>query len=207
MGYLIIMMIFTVTAVKKQQQTFATIIMIYYYDTRIISFIKHLTLAILTLTKLGNSTSSQVQTIRNNPDCQASLPPSCAKSCFHGQPLCNFEPVNEDLVKRTILNSTAKTCDVDAFPTHLLLDSVFNDSLASGIFPSSFKTALVKPLLEKPSLNPNDLKNYRPVSNLPFLSKIPERIVLSQLNDHLTSNCSAPSNQHIDLTNAQKLNF
>ena len=100
-------------------------------------------------------------------------------------------------MKRTILNSTAKTCDVDAFPTHLLLDSVFNDSLASGIFPSSFKTALVKPLLEKPSLNPNDLKNYRPVSNLPFLSKTTERSVLFHLNDHLQTNTSAPSNQHI----------
>ena len=101
-------------------------------------------------------------------------------------------------MKRTIPNSAAKTCDLDPFPTHLLLEcldcllpyitSVINDSLASGIFPSSFKTPLVKPLLRKPSLDTNDLKNYRHVSNLPFLSKITERIVLSQLNDHLISN-------------------
>ena len=39
----------------------------------------------------------KVQTIRNNFDCQASLPPSCSKSCFHGRPLRNFKPVNEDL--------------------------------------------------------------------------------------------------------------
>ena len=101
-------------------------------------------------------------------------------------------------MKQTILNSAAKTCDLDAFPTDLLLEcldcllphitSVIYDSLASGIFPSSFKTALVKPLLKTPSLDPNDLKNDRPVSNLPFLSKITERIVLSRLNDHLISN-------------------
>ena len=139
-----------------------------------------------------------MQTIRNNVDCQASLPSSCTEPRFHGRPLRNFEPVDKDLVKRTILNSAAKTCDLDAFPTHLLLESldcllpyitsVINDSLTSGIFPSNFKTALVKPLLKNPSLDPNDLKNYRLVSNLPFLSKITERIVLSQLNDHLISN-------------------
>ena len=39
--------------------------------------------------------------------------------------------------------------------------------------------------VKKPSLDPNQLKNYRPVSNLPFLSKILERIVLSQLLAHL----------------------
>ena len=43
----------------------------------------------------------------------------------------------------------------------------------------------MKPFLEKPSLNPNDIKNYRPVSNLPFPSNVLERLVLSQLNRHL----------------------
>ena len=68
----------------------------------------------------------KVQTIRNNFDCQASLPTSCSESCFHQN--CgeagrgsNFEAVNEDFVKQTILNSAAKTCDLDAFPIHLLL--------------------------------------------------------------------------------------
>ena len=38
------------------------------------------------------------------------------------------------------------------------------------------------------SLDPDDLKNYRPVSNLSFLSQVLERIVLSQLNEHLNLN-------------------
>ena len=42
--------------------------------------------------------------------------------------------------------------------------------------------------LPKMSLDPDDLKNYRPVSNLFFLSKVLERIVLSQLNEHLNHN-------------------
>ena len=53
------------------------------------------------------------------------------------------------------------------------------------MFPAIFKKAVVKPLLKKSSLDPNELKNYRPVSNLPFLSKILEKIVLSQLLSHL----------------------
>ena len=44
--------------------------------------------------------------------------------------------------------------------------AVFNNSLVSGVFPSVYKSALVKPLLKKMSLDPDDLKNYRSVSNL-----------------------------------------
>ena len=51
--------------------------------------------------------------------------------------------------------------------------------------PDSFKHAVVRPLLKKQNMPPNELKNYRPVSNLPFLSKILEKVVLSQLKGHL----------------------
>ena len=59
--------------------------------------------------------------------------------------------------------------------------------LSYGIVPQCFKHALVKPLLEKASLDPNCLKNYQPVSNLPFLSEVLERIVLKQFLQHLQS--------------------
>ena len=41
------------------------------------------------------------------------------------------------------------------------------------------------PLLKKPSLDQNDLKNYQPVSNLSFMSKLLEKVVASQLMFHL----------------------
>jgi hypothetical protein len=63
-----------------------------------------------------------------------------------------------------------------------------NDSLTSGVVPSLFKIAVVKPLLKKPSLDQNNLKNYRPVSNLPFLSKILEKVVLQQLFSYISVN-------------------
>ena len=46
----------------------------------------------------------------------------------------------------------------------------------------------MKPLLKKTTLNPEILKNYRPVSNLSFLSKILEKVVLHQLSNHLLTN-------------------
>ena len=47
-----------------------------------------------------------------------------------------------------------------------------NLSLRTGVVPASFKSAVVKPLLKKPHLDPGSLNNYGPVSNLPFLSKV-----------------------------------
>ena len=41
-----------------------------------------------------------------------------------------------------------------------------------GVFVLIPKSAVVKPLLNKPTLDPHILKNYRPVSNLPFISKV-----------------------------------
>ena len=50
--------------------------------------------------------------------------------------------------------------------------------------PQGLKHAIIKPLLKKPGLELN-LKNYRPVSNLKFLSKIIEGAVIEELNRHL----------------------
>ena len=41
----------------------------------------------------------------------------------------------------------------------------------SGIFPQSQKTAYVRPLIKKPTLDKEIFKNYRPISNLRFLGK------------------------------------
>ena len=57
------------------------------------------------------------------------------------------------------------------------MTDVVNHSLLTGEFPLIFKKAIVKPLLKKTSLDPEDWKNYRPVSNL-LLSKILKKFVL-----------------------------
>jgi hypothetical protein len=46
----------------------------------------------------------------------------------------------------------------------------------------------VTPILKKPSLDKKVLKNYRPVSNISYVSKIMEKIVCSQIKNHLNQN-------------------
>ncbi len=65
---------------------------------------------------------------------------------------------------------------------------MINPSLLTGYIPQSFKVVVLKPLLKKPTLNAEVLANYRPISNLPFLSKVLEKVVANQLCDFLQSN-------------------
>ena len=106
-------------------------------------------------------------------------------------PLVQFSPVSEKEVHNILKKTAQKTCELDPQPTSLLyenidlilpaLTNIINRSLLSSEVPSEFKTAVVKPLHKKASLNPNQMKKYRPISNLPFLSKILEKVVLMQL--------------------------
>ena len=96
-----------------------------------------------------------------------------------------------------MLNAPNKTCNNDPIPTKVFKDCInellptisnmVNLSLSSGHFPDIWKEGLVRPKLKKANL---DLikKNYRPVSNLAFLSKITEKAVALQISDHISSN-------------------
>ena len=87
-----------------------------------------------------------------------------------------------------------KSCSLDPWPTFLFLEyldlitpitSIINASLEQGKCPNYFKQAHVTPILKKSSLDKEVFKNYRPVSNLNFISKILERVVAAQLQTHL----------------------
>src|ERR1043165_338078 len=54
-------------------------------------------------------------------------------------------------------------------------------SLTEGCLPASQKRAIVFPTLKKQNLDQNACQNYRPISNLSFLSKTLERLVSLQL--------------------------
>lgn len=109
-----------------------------------------------------------------------------------------FTPTSEDEVKSIIRKSASKSCELDPIPTWLLkecldeltpvMTKVINASLQSGYVPRSFKHSRIRPLLKKPSLDANVLKNYRPVSNLPFISKILEKVVDVRIENHLKNN-------------------
>ena len=65
-----------------------------------------------------------------------------------------------------------------------LIADIINTSLRDGFVLESFKTVLVKPLLKKPGLDLWD-RNYRPVSNLGYISKLLEHVVAAQLVNHI----------------------
>ena len=98
----------------------------------------------------------------------------------------------------------SKSSSVDFIPTSLLklCPSVFSEiiarlanlSFSEGIFPTMFKSAAVTPLLKKPSLDPDNPANYRPISNLNNISKIIERLFLSRFYPHVTS---SPNFNHL----------
>ena len=60
--------------------------------------------------------------------------------------------------------------------------------MKSGSVPKDFKSARIRPLLKKSGLDQDLLKNYRPVSNLPFISKVLEKVVDKRLQRHLSEN-------------------
>jgi hypothetical protein len=111
--------------------------------------------------------------------------------------ITGFSPISEADVKRLILTAPTKSCDLDPIPTQLLkscidalltpITKLINLSLSEGVFPSAFKTAHVIPLLKKPSLCKDNMKNFRPVSNLSFISKLIEKVVASRIQSHIES--------------------
>ena len=113
-------------------------------------------------------------------------------------PLSNFSPASTDEIKKIIMSSSSATCKLDSIPTPLLksclneilqpITDIVNLSLKDASVPDEMKKAVVIPLIKKISLDKDNMKNYRPVSNLNFISKIIEKIVAKRLDKHLQDN-------------------
>jgi hypothetical protein len=111
--------------------------------------------------------------------------------------LTEFSFVSMEDVSRAITASPTKSCSLDPIPTRILkkvslllvpaITSIVNLSLHTGVFPHVFKHGLITPLLKKPTLDKEVLSNYRPVTNLLFISKVLERIVSKQLDIHFST--------------------
>ncbi|CAJ1074417.1 uncharacterized protein LOC115370421 [Xyrichtys novacula] len=115
----------------------------------------------------------------------------------HHQPFSSFLP-NDSEIYDLIQKSKPSTCQLDPLPTTLLksclpsvlplISAIIHSSLTTGTVPASLKTAAITPILKKPGSDPNNFNNLRPISNLPFIAKIMEKVVASQLHTHLTQN-------------------
>ena len=75
-----------------------------------------------------------------------------------------------------------------------MLLRIVNASLASGVFPSAWKTACIVPIFKSGDRTlPN---NFRPISLLSVLSKVTEKIVCNQLTNYLENNAILSESQY-----------
>jgi len=123
--------------------------------------------------------------------------------------LTKFEQVSVEIMSELISPLLSKSCTLDPIPGKLLkmcgsqlfstVTKIVNLSLSTAYIPPSLKLATVRPQLKKSNLSCEDLSNYRPISNLTFLSKAIEKVVAFQLNNHLNKN-----NLNVTLQSAYK---
>jgi len=95
-----------------------------------------------------------------------------------------FEPFTKTDIRQLLNKSSNVFFAVDLMLTWLVKDcldvlispitNIVNESLYLGVFSRFVKAALVKPLIKNHTMDCNILNNYRPVSNLTFLSKVIE---------------------------------
>ena len=136
----------------------------------------------------------KIEVIRKNMT--EELPPEFSSFMGHAK-LSEFEPTNYDEIWGIIKETGIKTKADDILPSQLIKENLdifipffvtlINHSLKSGSI-EGLKTADIIPLLKGATLDHNMLKNFRPVSNLEFVGKLTERVVLRRLNKHLSLN-------------------
>ena len=110
--------------------------------------------------------------------------------------MSNFIPVSNDEINDIIRTAPPKHCELDPLPTNIMkehkdilahpITRIVNVSLNTGCFSLKLKEAILRPLIKNIKLEPI-LNNYRPVSNLSYLSKLIERIVCKQLTRYTNS--------------------
>ena len=109
-----------------------------------------------------------------------------------------FREVSEEELVSIVKSMSSKHCDLDPLPTWVVkecirdlapvLTSMVNHSLHQSTVAESLQKAIVFPTIKNMYGDREALSNYRPVSNIPFLSKLLEKVVLTQLNDYLERN-------------------
>ena len=158
--------------------------------------------------------SNKIKNIRKNMDngndssANICSRDSISESTLSGDSLPKFDQftsVSEDCVLELIQKMPSKSCILDPLPTWLLKDnitlflpyltSIVSTSLTSGVFPASYCSAVVSPIIKKHNLDKNCLQNYRPVSNLQFGAKVVEKAAISQISEHINSNNLFDPNQ------------
>jgi len=124
-----------------------------------------------------------------------SIPTNCTEQSVF--PKFIIKPTNPWKVAKIIKHlKTSSSIGVDLISTNYIKDAaetiapiisnIINKSIATNKVPKTWKTAVILPIYKKVG-NKTDPHNYRPISILPVLSKVMEKVVSTQLNTHLES--------------------
>lgn len=116
-----------------------------------------------------------------------------------------FQPVSDGDILRIIRSLKKKKSYLDPIDYTKIADvyeaavplisAIVNRCFTEGTFPESEKRAAICPILKSPTLDKEILNNYRPISNLSFLSKILEKSILDQFRPYLETYGVIPINQ------------
>ncbi len=116
--------------------------------------------------------------------------------------LSSFKVDDFDFISKFVLSMNSTTCILDPFPTTALknclsvilphITAIVNTSLSEWIVSHALKMSAVTLVLKKPWSDIAVISNYRPISNLPFLAKVLERVVVSQLQTLYTNSLLEP---------------
>ena len=119
-------------------------------------------------------------------------------------PLNKFSTISESQLYKIIMEMSSTTCELDIIPTQFLkkvlthcipaITKVVNLSLSTGHFFEDWKLAIVRPLI-KSQKKGTEKTNYRPISNLQFISKVVEKCTLNQLTNHCNKHNLLPEYQ------------
>ena len=143
--------------------------------------------------KIHNLRSDLEKSELSTLELSVTLSPQPCQSSFN-----EFFPVSEKAVIELIEKSPPKSCSLDPVPFKIikqnadvmtpLITKIANGSFSEGVFPTPLKRGIIHPSLKKINLDQDEYSNYRPITNIPYLAKLLERIVVRQLMNYLVEN-------------------
>ena len=116
--------------------------------------------------------------------------------CSVAELLGDFQPATVETIRKLSLAVSNKVCPrIDVLTTVLLkshmttlapvLTRLVNSSIKSSTVPAAMKHAIITPLLKNPGIDVDNMSSYRPISKLSFVSKVLEKHIAIQIQDHM----------------------
>ena len=151
---------------------------------------------------------NKILTVRNNIDANINSVDAHKYDNAIGRDISLHEFVDVDnvSVRKLLLSCSSAFCsEIDVLPTTVIkenveifatfMECVINKSFRECVFPDAFKRGILLPKCKDPGKELENMSNYRPITNLRFLSKVVEKVVASQISDYVELNELLPSVQ------------